>query len=155
MSSIGTNVYEVTFNVTNIVQNDIINSQSNFDFLLSGMGGHYRCAGEGNQTQSFHPILELEVMSGTSLGGGGSAVADFATDGQALMTQDFILTPDTTPTFSYNSMVGTDLEFQFSLADDFRDYLDGDWHFSSMDNQFTTNGNIGCLLYTSPSPRDS
>ncbi len=87
--------------------------------------------------------MELEVISGTSLGGGGSAVADFVTDGQSLMTQDFILTPDTTPTFSYNSMVGTDLEFQFSLADDFRDYLDGDWHFSSMDNQFTTNGNIG------------
>ncbi|DAC26334.1 MAG TPA: hypothetical protein D7H99_06740, partial [Candidatus Poseidoniales archaeon] len=40
-------------------------------------------------------------------------------------------------------MVGTDLEFQFSLADDFRNHLDGDWHFSSMDNQFTTNGNIG------------
>ena len=143
LSSIGNNQYEAIFNVTNIVQNDLLSQNSNFDFLLSGVGGHFTCAGQGNQTQSFHPVLDLEVISGTNLGSGGSAVADFATDGQSLMTQDFILTPATTPTFSYNSMVGTDLEFQFSLADDFRDYLDGNWHYSSMDNQFTTNGNVG------------
>ena len=143
ISPIGNNQYEAVFNVTNIVQNDLLNQNSNFDFLLSGVGGHYTCAGQGNQTQSFHPILELEVMSGNSLGGGGSAVADFANDGQALMTPDFILAPDTTPTFSYNSMVGNDLEFQFSLSNDFRNYNDGEWHFSSMNNPFTTAGNTG------------
>ena len=67
----------------------------------------------------------------------------FAEDGQPLMTGDFLLTAARAPLITYDSLSGDAVEYQFSLAPDFKSELDLNWHYSNLWNSFTTTATSG------------
>ena len=137
-----TGIYNYSFNVTKLVQQDSIGNSTTFDFLISAVGGMLQCADQTNTTTSYHPELFLEMLSVTP-GDGGSVISDFATDGMPLMSNSFILSAETNPTLSYNNLNGSQVEFQLSLGDDFRNNSDLDWIYSTLNDPFTTTSNSG------------
>ena len=56
------------------------------------------------------------------------------------MSNDFIMTADIDPIIRYTNLVGSGVDFQFSLSNDFRNVLDLNWSYSTTSNQFTTIG---------------
>ena len=137
-----TGVYNYSFNVTKLAQQDSVENKTTFDFLLSAVGGMLQCAEINNATTSYHPELFLEISS-VSPGDGGSVISDFAVDGMPLMSNDFILNAETNPTLSYSNLNGSNVEFQLSLGDDFRNNLDLDWSYSTLYDPFTVSSNSG------------
>ena len=67
----------------------------------------------------------------------------FLTNGRPLMTDDFIPQPDIHPVITYDSLNGSGVEFQFSLAEDFRAPIGDYWIYSTMTNSFTVSGSSG------------
>lgn len=132
-------VYNYSFNVTKLVQQDSVDNKSTFDFILSAVGGMLQC---GATTVVYPPQLLIETSSVTP-GDGGSVTSDFVTDGMPLLSNDFILTAETNPTLSYNNLNGSHVEFQLSLGDDFRNNSDLDWVYSTLNDPFTTASNSG------------
>ena len=132
-------VYNYSFNVTKLVQQDSIDNKPTFDFLLSAIGGMLQCL---QTTAIYPPYLAIETSSVTP-GDGGSVTSDFVTDGMPLMSNDFILKAETNPTLSYNNLNGSHVEFQLSLGDDFRNDSDLDWIYSTLNDPFTTTPNSG------------
>ena len=141
----GSGVYNYTFNVTKLVQQDSIDNETTFDFILSAVGGMLQCV---QTTQIYPPYLAIETSSVTP-GDGGSVTSDFVADGMPLMSNDFILKAETKPTLSYNNLNGSHVEFQLSLGEDFRNRTDLDWVYSTLNNPFTTTSNSGS--FTIPS----
>ena len=140
-------VTNYSFNVTYLVQQDILSGISDFSFLLSALGGMLECAKDSNATAAYKPVLHIESQNQPH-GSGASAVADFAEDGMPLMSNNFILAAETLPTLSYNSLVGEGVEFQLSLSEDFRNVEDLDWVYSTMNDPFATTSTTGS--YTIP-----
>ena len=136
-----------SFNVTYLVQQDILSGISDFSFLLSALGGMLECAKDSNATAAYKPVLHIESQNQPH-GSGASAVADFAEDGMPLMSNNFILAAETLPTLSYKSLVGEGVEFQLSLSEDFRNVEDLDWVYSTMNDPFATTSTTGS--YTIP-----
>ena len=58
------------------------------------------------------------------------------------MKDDFILSADN-PTISYKNLVGSNVQFQFSLSNDFRNISDLSWLYSTMTNSFSMAGQTG------------
>lgn len=136
-----------SLNVTSFAQQAASSNESKFTILLSGLDSNYECVLSENPSTFERPQLVM-VTSSTAAGDGGSVTPDFAEDGQPLMTNDFILTADTTPTLSYSSLVGQHVEFQLSLDEEFKSSSDLDWHYSTMNNSFSTTLTSGS--YTIP-----
>ncbi len=137
-----TGVYNFSFNVTKLVQSDSMDNKTTFDFVISAIGGMLQCADSTNITASYHPELFLEISS-SAPGDGGSVESNFAVDGMPLMSNDLILNAETNPTLSYVNLNGSNVEFQLSLGDDFRNNSDLDWIYSTMSNPFTSGTNSG------------
>ena len=133
-----------SLNVTAIAQDAVATNQSSVDILLSALGSHYECSLSEATNLLLRPELVL-VTSATAAGNGGSVISDFAVDGMPLMTGDLVLTADTTPTLTYNSLVGTHVEFQLSLNEDFKTASDLEWHYSTIWDSFTTASTTGAF----------
>ncbi len=139
---VSTNVYNISLNVTKLVQETTSSYLPTFNFIISAVGGMLQCAESNNQTSSYAPSLSLSVLS-TNPGNGGSVESNFVEDGMALMSDGFILQAETNPTLSYTNLNGVDVEFQLSLSSDFRDIADLDWHYSTFNNGFSSTSNSG------------
>jgi len=137
-----------SLNVTAFAQEAASNNETHFGVLLSGLGSHFEC----KMSESF-PITDrpelVMVTSSNAAGNGGSVTSNFATDGMPLMTNGLILAADTAPTLSYESLVGTHVDFQLSLDSAFKDYNDLDWYYSTITDSFSTTSSSG--TYTIPS----
>ena len=142
-----TGVYNYSFNVTKLVQSDSMDNKTTFDFVISAIGGMLQCAKSTNNTASYHPELFLEISS-SAPGDGGSVESNFAVDGMPLMSNDLILNAETNPTLSYVNLNGSNVEFQLSLGDDFRNNSDLDWTYSTMIDPFNVGTSSGS--YTIP-----
>ena len=59
------------------------------------------------------------------------------------MTDDFIMSADTNPRIKFDNLNGSDVQFQFSLSDDFRNDSDLQWIYSTEINQFILTGTSG------------
>ena len=134
--------YQYTLNVTKLTQTSLDLNRNKFDFVLSSLGGELSCYKNGNGNANFDPELTINHFLGVH-GDGGSVTVDFLSDGLPLMTNDFIPQADTHPVISYDSLTGTDVEFQFSLSDDFRNTLDSNWLYSTISNPFLQTGSSG------------
>ena len=124
-------------NVTAIAQDAASTNQSSVNILLSGLGSQYDCSLSESTNPLNRPELIL-VTSAPAAGNGGSVTSDFAIDGMPLMSGDLVLTADTTPTLSYNSLIGDHVEYQLSLDSEFKIDTDLEWHYSTLWNAFTT-----------------
>ena len=131
-----------SINVTALAQDAAMNNQSSVNILLSALGSEYECYFSETGNLANVPELVL-VTSSTAAGDGGSVVSDFAVDGMPLMTGDLVLTADTAPTLSYNSLVGSHVEFQLSLDEEFKDSNDLEWHYSTIWDVFSTGSSTG------------
>ncbi|MDE0869502.1 MAG: hypothetical protein OSA21_04245, partial [Candidatus Poseidoniaceae archaeon] len=129
-------------NVTAIAQHAASANQSSVNILLSGLGSQYDCSLSETTNTLSRPELVL-VTSATAAGNGGSVTSDFAVDGRPLMSGDLVLTADTTPTLSYNSLIGDHVEYQLSLDTEFKIDTDLGWHYSTLWNAFTTTSTGG------------
>ena len=136
-----------SLNVTRIVQDAASTNQSAVNILISALGSEYECYLSEATNLLSRPELIL-VTSASTAGGGGSVISDFAVDDMPLMTGDLILTADTTPTLSYNSLVGNNVEYQLSLNNEFKAASDLEWHYSTIWNNFLTTSTSG--TYTIP-----
>ena len=135
-------IHEYSLNVTKLAQTSLDLGRNKFDFVISAIGGELRCFKSGNGNSAYDPVLSITHATGAH-GDGGSVTVDFLENGQPLMTGGLITQPDTHPIISYDSLVGSDVEFQFSLADDFRSVLSDNWLYSTMSYPFTTTGSSG------------
>ena len=70
-------------------------------------------------------------------------VSSFAEDGEPLMSNSFLLEADRTPLITYNTLVGQEVEYQFSLEPNFKTELDLEWHYSTLWNSFSTTAAAG------------
>jgi len=134
--------YDYTFNVTKLAQKSLDLSRTKFDILVSGIGGLVKCAKQSNATAAYHPVLSITHTSGVH-GNGGSVDTNFAQDDMPLMTDTFISVADVNPEISYEQLVGSGVEFQFSNSSDFRDITDLNWIYSTMTNTFASTGSSG------------
>ena len=137
-----TGVYNYSFNVTKLVQSDSMDNKTTFDFIISAIGGMLQCAESNNNTAAYHPELFLEISS-SAPGDGGSVESNFAVDGMPLMSNDSILSAETNPTLSYTNLNGSNVEFQLSLGEDFRNSSDLDWTYSTLADPFILGTNSG------------
>ena len=142
------NIYEFTMNVTRLAQKSLELNRNTFDVVISGLGGMSQCAKDTNSTLSYRPSLIVNHVVGAH-GDGGSVLSNFAVNDMPLMRQSFILSADTNPTISYTQLVGNDVEYQFSLSQEFRNVSDLSWIYSTLSNSFTTA--IGSGQFTIPS----
>ncbi len=143
-----------SINVTSIAQQAASSNQSRFTILLSALNSNYECKLSEHPSTFERPQLTL-VTSSTPAGDGGSVTSNFAANGQALMADDFILTAERNPTLSYSSLVGQNVEFQLSLDEFFKSTLDLDWHYSTMNNSFSTTSNSGSFTIPSSDAFDN
>ena len=135
-------IMEYNLNVTKLAQTSLELGRNKFDFVLSSVGGEMSCYKNGNGNANYEPSLTITNFQGVH-GDGGSVTANFLENGMPLMTEDFIPAPDSHPVISYESLVGTGVQFQFSTSNDYRNHLDQDWIYSTMGNTFTTTANSG------------
>ena len=135
-------------NVTYLVQQDHLGGEGTFEFVISAVGGMTSCASETNPVSASYPEIVIEY-SNSSHGTGGSVSSDFINDGEPIMMDDFILSADLNPTFSYSALVGDEVEFQFSVSDDFRTYEHPSRVYSTMNDPFIRTLDSG--EYTIPS----
>lgn len=136
------NTYSYEVNVTKQVQSSLDLGRNKFDFVLSAIGGELSCAKSNNATISYHPELIISSSQG-SHDNGGYVEQTFASSGSALMTDDFIMSADTNPRIKFDNLNGSDVQFQFSLSDDFRNDSDLQWIYSTEINQFILTGTSG------------
>lgn len=135
-------------NVTALAQQAASNNQNTLELILASEGTEYSCAMSEATIVGDRPSLILDTSS-SAAGTGGSVTADFAEEGKALMTGDFILMAEKNPTLSYNSLVGDGVEFQLSTDINFKASADLSWHYSTMSNSFSSTGASG--TFTVPS----
>ena len=131
-----------SLNVTGIAQEAALSNESSVSLLLSALSSQYECFLSDTTNLLDRPELIL-VTSTSAAGNGGSVASDFAVDDTPLMTGDLILTADTTPTLSYNSLVGSHVEYQLSLDNQFKVANDLEWHYSTLWDTFTTTATSG------------
>ena len=131
--------YQYSINVTKLAQNSLESGWNKFDFVLTSVGGELRCFKDGSGIGGYDPELTVNNQLGVH-GDGGSVSVPFLQNGLPLMTDDFIPQPDTHPTIIYDSLIGNDVEFQFSLVEDYRAAEDNYWIYSTMTNSFAVNG---------------
>ena len=135
-------------NVTAHAQQAASSNQNTLELLIASEGAEFSCAMNDSTVILDRPSLILDTSS-TAAGNGGSVSADFVEEGAALMTGDFILMAEKNPTLSYNSLVGDGVEFQLSMDPDFKAFADLSWHYSTMQNSFSTSSGSGTFVVPS------
>ncbi len=137
------NTFEI--NVTAIVQDAVINSRSAINILLAAVGSSYSCHMSDSTDTNSTPYLSIDHQNGTHTNG-GSLTPNFVEDGAAIMNPDsFLLSAETNPEVSWESMTGTSAQVQLSTSEDFKSELDDFWYYNTIDNSsiFTLNAGNG------------
>ncbi len=129
-------------NVTALAQQAASNNQNTLELIVASEGAEYTCEMSESSVMAQRPSLILDTSS-SAAGNGGSVTADFVEEGASLMTGDFILMAEKNPTLSYDSLVGSGVEFQLSLDSSFKSDEDLTWHYSTMSNSFSTTSSSG------------
>ena len=133
----------LSLNVTSLAQSAARANSAYLSVIVASVGATYSCAMSEATATSSRPQLVLDTSTGAATSG-ATVVPDLPVDdGMPWMESDFLLTPVTTPTLSYASNTGQDVEMQLSNAADWRSSSDEDWHFSTLWSSFTTSGTTG------------
>jgi len=139
----------LSLNVTSLAQSAARSNSANLSVIVASVGASYTCAMSEASVTSSRPQLILDTSTGAA-SSGATVVPDLPIDdGMPWMESDFLLTPVTTPTLSYASNSGQDVEMQLSNDADWLSSSDDDWHFSTLWSSFSTSGTTGS--YTLPS----
>ena len=120
----------VSLNVTKIAQDAARNNQSEFSILVASIGTQYTCAMSENSNSQIRPSLTMDYTN-SAMGDGGSFEVDFVDNGEALIDGSFLLNADLTPTPTWLNGTGSNMEVQFSLAENWQGSSDLEWHFIS------------------------
>ena len=112
-----------SLNVTKIAQDSARNNQSTMSVIVASLGAEYNCAMSENTNSQSRPSLTLDYSS-SPMGNGGSFDVDFVNDGAAVTDGSFLLNADTTPSPAWTNGTGSNMEIQFSLADDWQNVND-------------------------------
>jgi hypothetical protein len=133
----------LSLNVTSLAQSAARSNSSYLSVIVASIGATYTCEMSESTNSSARPQLTLDTSSGAATSGGSVSPDLPIDDGAPWMESDFLLTPVTTPTLSYDSNTGQDVEIQLSNAEDWRSSTDKEWHFSTLWNSFSTSGATG------------
>ena len=137
----------VQLNVTALAQSAVASSASALEILVSALGSQYDCA--MNETLNIADRPSLRVDSSTSTAGsGGTITPNFVDDGAPLMSNDFYLAADLTPSMTWDSYSGILAEVQLSMDDAFKSDQDNyNWLYNTdvHASSFTISGTTGAL----------
>ena len=109
----------VQLNVTALAQRAVASSASALDLLISAHDAQYDCALNESLNVGDRPSLRIDSSTSTA-GSGGSITPNFVDDGAPLMSGDFVLSADLTPSMTWTSYSGILVEVQLSLDDGFK-----------------------------------
>ena len=137
----------VQLNVTALAQSAVASSASTLELVVSALGSQYECA--MNETLIIADRPSLRVDSSTSTAGAGGTIApNFVDDGAPLMSNDFYLAADLTPSMTWDSYSGILAEVQLSMDDGFKSDQDNyNWLYNTdiHTSSFTVSGATGAL----------
>ncbi|MGA0331615.1 MAG: DNRLRE domain-containing protein [Candidatus Poseidoniaceae archaeon] len=137
----------VQLNVTALAQSAVSSSASTLEILVSALNSQYDCA--MNETLNIPDRPSLRIDSSTSTAGSGGAITpNFVDDGAPLMSGDFYLSADLTPSMTWDSYSGILAEVQLSLNDGFKSDEDNyNWLYNTNAHasSFTVSGTTGAL----------
>ena len=149
--SMGGGSSTVELNVTALTQAAVASSQTSLDLVVSAHGAQYDC--DLNETLNVANKPAMIVDSSTSIAGsGGLLTPDFVADNAPLMSGDFILSADLTPSMTWNTYSGILAEVQVSLDSSFKSTEDNyNWVYNSdiHTSSFTLSGTTGSLTIPS------
>ena len=141
----------VELNVTALTQAAVASSQTSLDLVISAHDAQYDC--DLNETLNTANKPVMIVDSSTSIAGsGGLLTPDFVADNGPLMSGDFILSADLTPSMTWNMYSGILAEVQVSLDSSFKSTEDNyNWVYNSdvHTSSFTLTGTTGSLTIPS------
>ena len=121
----------VQLNVTALAQRAVASSASALDLLISAHDAQYDCALNESLNVGDRPSLRIDSSTSTA-GSGGSITPNFVDDGAPLMSGDFVLAADLTPSMTWTSYSGILVEVQLSLDDGFKSDQDNyNWLYNS------------------------
>ena len=133
----------LSLNVTRLAQVAARSNSAYLSVIVSSIGAAYTCDMSESSTSSNRPALVIDSSSGAASSGGVVSPLLPIPDGAPWMESDFLLTPVTTPTLSYDSNTGQEVEMQLSNSPSWRSSTDDDWHFSTLWSSFSTSGATG------------
>lgn len=137
----------VQLNVTALAQSAVASGASALEVLVSAHDSQYDCAMNESLNVADRPSLRID-SSTNAAGSGGLITPNFVDDGAPLMSSDFILSADLTPTMTWNAYSGIMVEVQLSLDDGFKSDQDNyNWLYNSdvQSSSFTFSGVTGSL----------
>ena len=137
----------VQLNVTALAQSAVASGASALEVLVSAHHSQYDCAMNESLNVADRPSLRIDSSTNTA-GSGGLLTPNFVEDGAPLMSSDFILSADLTPTMTWNAYSGILVEVQLSLDDGFKSEQDNyNWLYNSdvQSSSFTFSGSTGSL----------
>ena len=147
----------VQLNVTALAQSAVSSSASTLEILVSALDSQYDCA--MNETLNIQDRPSLRIDSSTSTAGSGGAITpNFVDDGAPLMSGDFYLSADLTPSMTWDSYSGILAEVQLSLNDGFKSDEDNyNWLYNTdaHASSFTVSGTTGALAIPSSDAFDN
>ena len=136
----------LSLNVTSLAQSAARSNSNYLSVVVASFGATYDCDLSESTNSSRLPSLVLDTSSGAATSGGTVSPDLPIDDGAPWMESDFLLTPVTTPSLSYASNTGSDVEMQLSNAEDWRSSSDKDWHFSTLWSSFSSTGTTGSYM---------
>ena len=121
----------VQLNVTALAQRAVASSASSLDLLISAHDAQYECALNETMNMGDRPSLRVDSSTSTA-GSGGTITPNFVDDGAPLMSGDFVLSADLTPSMTWTSYSGILVEVQLSVDDGFKSDQDNyNWLYNS------------------------
>ena len=137
----------VQLNVTALAQSAVASSASALEILVSALGSQYDCAMNETLNTADRPSLRVDSSTSTA-GSGGTITPNFVDDGAPLMSNDFYLAADLTPSMTWDSYSGILAEVQLSMDDGFKSDQDNyNWLYNTdaHASSFTVSGTTGAL----------
>ena len=119
-----------SLNVTTFVQSAAAANSTTLGFVISATGAQYSCSTKEALNPTASPTLLVTWGAGTP-SAKGQLTPNFVTDGNALMSSDFMLNAELDPAFSWMNMQGSQVEFQLSYESSFKSELDSYWYLNS------------------------
>ena len=137
----------VQLNVTALAQSAVASSASALEILVSALGSQYDCAMNETLNIPDRPSLRSRFLDGDSRIR-GTIAPNFVDDGAPLMSDDFYLSADLTPSMTWDSYSGILAEVQLSMDDGFKSDEDNyNWLYNTdaHASSFTVSGTTGAL----------
>ena len=144
-----------SLNVTSLVQEALRNGETNTSLIVSSVGMPVVCASSDHRNSVRHPSIDFEyTLSSTPVQ--GSVVIEGPQDGEVIAdSTELLISPDYSPTITWDNLTSNHLEIQFSSGSDFRSVEDetrlwNSWthssDFSMANEAFTTPENDADLV---------